>query len=243
MTEHELNLPAVAESQFLVLRRAEEVREIVTRNLAGGGIGGPFGLERIKVPTGGGLFWQVPTLDGVEAAKSFEGVLIYQKPGRQFWAVAFDQRSETTPPDCVSDNMEHGVGDPGGLCRDCQYNQWGSHPKSKGKACRETRMLFILRPEEVIPTLVVAPPTSLQSVQAYLLRLTSRIIAYEGVVTTFGLEEDTNDAGIKYAKMTLKVARQLEDQEARAMRILSDYYAPHLATVRVTATDLDEAQS
>lgn len=52
-------------------------------------------------------------------------------------------------------------GEPGGTCADCVLNQFGSDGNNKGKACKNMRMLYLLRSGEYMPIQIALPPTSL----------------------------------------------------------------------------------
>ena len=54
-----------------------------------------------------------------------------------------------------------GYGEPGGTCVDCVLNQFGSDGNNKGKACKNMRMLYLLRSGEYMPIQIALPPTSL----------------------------------------------------------------------------------
>lgn len=54
-----------------------------------------------------------------------------------------------------------GYGEPGGTCADCVLNQFGSDGNNKGKACKNMRMLYLLRSGEYMPIQIALPPTSL----------------------------------------------------------------------------------
>jgi len=60
-------------------------------------------------------------------------------------------------------------------CATCPMNQWGSAGGGRrGKACREKRLLLVLRDGEAIPIVVVAPPTSLAAVARFVTRVAAR---------------------------------------------------------------------
>ncbi|POB10115.1 hypothetical protein [Sulfobacillus sp. hq2] len=60
-------------------------------------------------------------------------------------------------------------------CASCPMNRWGTAANGgKGKACREKRLLLVLRDGEALPVVVVAPPTSLLSVGQFETRAAAR---------------------------------------------------------------------
>ena len=76
----------------------------------------------------------------------------------------FEKRAsfnDDQPPLCQSFDGKVGYGEPGGTCADCVLNQFGSDGNNKGKACKNMRMLYLLRSGEYMPIQIALPPTSL----------------------------------------------------------------------------------
>ena len=89
---------------------------------------------------------------------------------------------------------------PEGLCENCPMNQWETAAGGgKGKACKEARLLFTLLPGRVLPVVVSVPPTSLQPVRKYLLRLAGEGTPFYGVTTKFSLHKVDGSGAIKYS--------------------------------------------
>src|SRR3990172_8442732 len=130
-------------------------------------------LPRIKVPTGGGTSWELPSLgNDSEASKTFTGIIVYSRPARSLF---LSNELDNSPPDCYSDDGIVGHGNPGGDCASCFYNKFGSKGKnpettlvtqlgvSRGaKGCANKRALFILRENELLPTVLVLPVMSVK---------------------------------------------------------------------------------
>ena len=159
-------------------------------------------LDRVKLPAGGGIAFEVPTLEGIDSQKSIEGVIIAHQPQNVYWATGIDAGGGNTPPDCVARDGKFGEGTPGGLCASCPFNKFGSDG-GNGKACKNIEVLFILRPNNILPLALFVPPTSLGAVKKYMLQLTSAGIPFYGVQTKLTLEKATNAAGIGYSKLVL----------------------------------------
>jgi len=99
-----------------------------------------IGFQRIKIPSGGQLQFEIPTddPDNPDYSKTLEGVIVYSHNSNAYWAEGQND-DENAPPDCQSVDGKIGTGCPGGLCASCEYNVFGSNPKGKGKACSATR--------------------------------------------------------------------------------------------------------
>jgi len=231
---------AVIGDRFPVLnpQTAAEFASVIRENLQGEDIGA-FDLERIKIPTGGSQFWSVPSVETgeAEAVKTFDGVIVAWKPTKTYWAKAFGADAGS-PPDCTSDDGVTGKGTPGGACAACPFNQFGSkepspqNPDPKGKACRDQRLLFVLREGAMMPTLVSMPPSAVGVVKKYFLSLASRGVPYSAVVTRFALTSDKSSGGIDYALAHLSMVERLEPANAEAVRAYAAAIAPSLARVR-----------
>lgn len=193
---------------------------ILKENLGTGGIN-QSELTRIKIPAGGGLSWTVPSIDGENAEKTIQGIIVHFTDVRAYWKEAFT--GEGTPPTCSSTDGITGLGEPGGKCTFCPLNEFGTGTDAKGqpsnaKACKEGRLLFLLRPEDLIPIVVSLSTMSIRPSKRYFLALAQRAIPYYGVVSELGLEQDKNSTGIVYSKATFKATRQLTDEEIERVK-------------------------
>ena len=137
-----------------------------------------FDLNKVTVPSGGGVHWEVSTLAGVEAEKAISGIIVFFKDMRRFYAHGLDDDdAEKGPPDCYSINLDDGIkateDGPGGKCEQCPMNEWGSALNGgKGKACKEGRLLFMIMRDSLLPRVIQVPATSLKSTMSYFLGLT-----------------------------------------------------------------------
>jgi len=231
---------AVIGERFPVLnpQTAAEFTSILRDNLQGSDVG-VFDLERVKVPTGGIQFWSVPSIETgeEEAVKTFDGVIIGFKDTKTYWEKPFGT-DPGAPPDCQSEDGVTGKGSPGGACAACPFNEFGSktataeNPEPKGKACRDQRLLFVLREGAMMPTLVSLPPSAIGLAKKYFLGLASRSIRFSGVVTRFSLVPDKSSGGIGYSLAQLSMVERLAPENAEAVKAYAAAIAPSLARVR-----------
>ena len=118
----EANAPAVVDpNSFSIMKIGDisQIQEVVETNLGDEDFS-PFDLDRITVPAGGGIAWEVPTVNGPESQKEIHGVIVLAKKVRSYWKDS--SATDGTPPDCASADGIHGQGDPGGLCKQCPNN-------------------------------------------------------------------------------------------------------------------------
>ena len=197
-------------------------------------------LDRITVPLSGGLNWTVPTLSGEDSAKSLDGIIVHWTSPRAYWATGMEIGG-STPPDCSSHDGETGYGMPGGDCFTCPLNQWGSADGSGGKACKEKRMLFILRATDLLPIVIQAPSTSLQPIKKYLLRLASQGLPYWSVMTSLSLEKAQSGSGIAYSRIAPSSSGPVPEEQREK---LAEYVAaikPIIGYMVNTDIERDEA--
>ena len=188
-------------------------------NVGAGGMTA-FDLERIKIPSGGMLAWEIPTITGKpEYVQEFDGVVIFHKDGRVYWEKPLAESGGNEPPDCSSADCVVGIGNPGGSCGQCPFARFGSDQQGgRGQACKQVKQLFVARSDGLLPVVLPLPPTSLSVARKYFLRLTSRRIPYYGVLTRFSLEKATNKGGIAYARAVLSLVEVLPDAQREALR-------------------------
>lgn len=93
-------------------------------------------------------------------APYLEGVILYSHNSNAYWPEG-SEYDDDQPPLCQSFDGKVGYGEPGGTCADCVLNQFGSDGNNKGKACKNMRMLYLLRSGEYMPIQIALPPTSL----------------------------------------------------------------------------------
>lgn len=232
------NLPALAESFAIMNFTPGDIAEVMRENFGGKQIG-MLDLERIKVPGGGGLAWTVEAAEGEDAVKHLDGVLILRRDQRLYYARKFGD-GDRGPPDCYSLDLERGVGDPGGSCAACPLARYGTSVRQdgspgRGQACRQMNMLFMLRPDALIPSVVAVPPSSLKHIAAYMRRLASSGLTYYRVMTRLGLAKTRSADGIDYSQI---VPERIGDvPEGLLMRV--NAMRDSLNAIRTPITDYD----
>jgi hypothetical protein len=200
-----------------------DIAEIMAENMGDDGLS-PFDLDRVKMPSGGGIAWEVPTADGPEPMKSITGVVVAWMVGRSWWERDLDdpEAGDNTPPDCAARDGKIGIGrygtgseeNPTGECDTCPMNQWESAVKGSGKACKEQRLLYLLLPGNALPIVVALAPTSIAPWRKYVMRLTSEGIAYYSIETTLGLEKVKGNGTPDYAVVVPQRGNRLDAETA-----------------------------
>lgn len=216
-------VPEVDPDAYAIMFTEGNVGDALRENLDGASLS-MWDLARIRVPAGGGTTWIEPTVDGDQETKGIEGVIVHMRTVRSMWRQEFS--GEGTPPDCSSTDGVTGMGDPGGACRTCPYAAWGTSPKGTGaQACKQARLLFVLRPADLLPVVVAAPPSSLKAVKQYLLRLAGAGAPYHAVITRLELERTKNAGGIAYAQIVPRLIAKLAPPQAATFRAYGESLA------------------
>lgn len=168
-------------------------------------------FDIVKSPSGGATVFSVPGLTGDDAEKELTGIILDYTTPRAYWTTA--EPVEGTPPDCLSANSIISVD--GKACAHCPYNDFGSKDgESNAKACKESVLLFLLRPKNVLPLLVRVPVTSKARFLKYTARLAGSLTPLSGVVTKITLEKATSKGGKPYALFKFEAVGLLNDDDA-----------------------------
>ncbi len=179
------------------------------------------GFERIKIPSAGSTVFEVPGDDPTEpdSVKEFSAVILSHHPLYAYYKSKYTGGNQ--PPDCGSFDGVIGVGDPGGNCAKCPYNQFGSG-ENGSKACKNRRRIYVLREGEIFPLLLSLPTGSLKEFSRYIKRLLSKGKKSNSVVTKFSLKKAVNSGGIAYSQAQFTVDRQLTNEEFALINKLSE---------------------
>lgn len=172
-------------------------------------------FDIVKSPTGGSTVFSVPGLSGDDAEKELSGIILDYTTPRAYWDTP--DPVEGTPPTCMSHNsiMSHD----GKPCIRCPYNDFGSkNGESNAKACKESVMVFLLRPDNILPLVVRIPVTSKSRFLRCMTRLLSKLTPISGVVTKITLEKATNKDGQPYALFNFETTRILEPEKATSAK-------------------------
>ena len=188
---------------------ANDTLEIVRENLKNQPLS-PELLDMVKSPSGGSTVFSVPGLNGDEIEKELTGIILDYTTPRAYWDTP--DPVEGTPPVCLStDSILSQDGKP---CIRCPFNDFGSRDGETGaKACKESVLLFLLRPDSILPILVRIPVTSKPRFLKYVVRLIGTRTPISGVVTRITLEKATSKSGKPYALYNFEVVGQLSPEE------------------------------
>lgn len=186
---------------------------------------GALSFDRVKVPSGGGIAFELPGEDenNPESSPSITGIILDHHPVNAYWAEKYS--GGNAQPDCSSYDGKKGVLRETGEvmdCASCPYNQFGSD--GRGKACKNVHRLYILRENNPVPIILALPPTSLKSFRDYIGKkvLLKGLRCYQAV-TKITLKKEVNADNVQYSRavFTLVDALGADQQDAvEAMRAM-----------------------
>ena len=210
--------------------------EIIRANLKNQPLTFQF-FDIVKSPSGGSTVFSVPGLTGDEAEKELTGIILDYSTPRAYWDTP--DPVEGTPPVCMSENSI--VSTDGKPCAHCPFNDFGSKDgESNAKACKESVLLFLLRPNSILPLLVRVPVTSKPRFLKYMARLIGTLTPINSVVTRITLEKATSGGGKPYALYNFEAASVLTPEEAAQAKTYAQQFTEIMNAADVVP-DLAEA--
>ncbi len=172
-------------------------------------------FDVVKSPSGGATVFSVPGLSGDEPERELTGIVLDFTTPRAYWNTP--DPVEGTLPVCQSRNSILSID--GKICAHCPYNDFGSKDgESNAKACKESVLLFLLRPNSILPLLVRIPVSSKARFLKYTARLAGSLTPVSGVITKITLTKATSKAGKPYALFNFEAVQVLGTEEATNIR-------------------------
>ena len=198
-------------------------------------------FEKIKIPAGGGLAYEVPGDDPAspDSAKEFSAVILYHHPINSYYKEKFP--GGNNPPDCSSLDGKLGVVSETGECRDCKtcsYAKFGSG-ENGGMACKQKRRMYLLREGEMLPIIMTLPTGSLAEFTKYVTRLVTKGMKANHVVTKFTLKRAQNSTGINYSQVICAVDRPLSPEEKKNIAAMTEQVKLIAGKVSVVETETE----
>lgn len=231
------------EQERFMLPTAMPEAEFTQEELAEDMEGLQISFPRVKIPAGGALQFEIPSDDpeNPDYAKNLVGVILFHHPNNAYWPEGSEYDDNATPL-CSSVDGKLGIGEPGGSCAVCALNQFGSAAGGNGKACKNMRVLYLLRSGEFMPLQVTLPPTSLKPFrefmnQSFMLR---RRAAY-GSVVQIGLKKMSNGKD-DYSVATFRRLHDFSGEELAQIRAYADGFKEQVRMMLQQRATVNETQ-
>lgn len=225
------NTEPAAQGSFATSADMEWLNEAMNEDC----VGITLQLDRIKIPAGGSTAFELPGVDAddTQMAKEITGVILFNHPANAYYKDKYTGGSN--PPDCSSFDGKIGNGTPGGDCLNCPYNKFGSGD-GKSKACKNRRMLYILREGELFPVILNLPVGSSAAYKNYVKHLLTKRSSLSRVVTSISLKKAMSENNIAYSQAAFKFVRPLTAEEITSL-------APMVEQMKTYASNLTTADA
>lgn len=208
---------------------------------------------QVKIPSGGGIAYEIEDGDGeVDSVKAIDAVIVFTHRMNAWWRGSYGDDDGSKAPACSSMDAKVGLHSETGECINCEtcpLNQYGSDANGgKGKACKNMRRIYFMRQDDPNFYCLTVPPTSIRDVNRQLARIMgAKKIPYTGLIVTFKLEKAKNANGIAYSKVLVEkkgILPTAAAQTARAYRkeILTQYKAIGITMDEYVTAPPDQAQ-
>lgn len=233
----------LVEQERFMLPAAMPEAEFTQEELAEDMEGLQISFPRVKIPAGGALQFEIPSDDpeNPDYERNLVGVILFHHPNNAYWPEG-SEYDENTNPLCSSVDGKLGIGEPGGSCTACALNRFGSAAEGSGKACKNMRVLYLLRSGEFMPLQVTLPPTSLKPFrefmnQSFMLR---RRAAY-GSVIQIGLKKMSNGKD-DYSTATFRRLYDFSGEELAQIRAYADGFKEQVRMMLQQRAAINETQ-
>ena len=222
-------------NNYLALEPGSDIREALMANLGPGDSMSSNDLPRVPTPAAGGkIFSWMDSGNNEQSAKSIDGLLVYYGVRGTLWGSEEPQGKAS--PVLVSYDLitairiSDDVGDlDADLLESCRtgdrtydwqrlpWNQYGTAKSGRGKRCKESRLLAILRTNEAWPLLVAAGPGSLKTVVPFVKRLP---VPHYRAEISLTLDRVENAGGQPFSQIIPKLTGTVSKEKGDAVREL-----------------------
>jgi hypothetical protein len=214
------NNTALAENRTFTLPVMTE-NDFAGNDLAEDMDGLRLSFQKVKIPSGGALQFELPGDDpeNPDYSKYLEGVILFNHASGAYWPEGSEYDENSTPL-CSSVDGKIGYGAPGGACAVCELNRFGTD--GKGKACKNMRVLYLLRDGEYMPIQLTLPPTSIRPFSDFMnVAFVSRRRPTWGSVVQIGLKR-MNNGKDDYSVATFKKLYDFSGEQLMQAKAYAD---------------------
>lgn len=235
------NEVAVRAENFNLVTLDGDLAEAIAEEMDGLGT---IPFERVKIPSGGSITFELPgeNDEETESATELVGVILDHNPVNAYWVEKFAGGNER--PDCSSYDGKQGVDRRTGevkSCESCPYNQFGSD--GDGKACKNIHRLFILRENNPVPLILSLPPTSIKSMRDYV----AKRILLKGyrcwkVLTKITLKKEKNRNNIAYSRAVFTFLDALTPEQIQKTEQMRNVVKSVYRTIDIEEGEYDQPE-
>ena len=224
MSNDKLTVWTATEEQMAII--SEQLEMVVDEDFS------PFSMPELMIPKAPAKKWDLDD----KQAPAVRGVIVCWQTVRAYYATEFTGGNE--PPDCSSRDGKTGNGEPGGICKNCPFAQWGS-AKNNGQACSQRMHILFLAEGSILPIFLNLPPSSLGAFKNYTYGLCAKALPMWGVVTELTLTPQKNAGGIDYNMVEFSNAEVLPEDAQERIKEMRATFGPMLAARPVVEPPID----
>jgi len=224
----------------------DSIRDMISANVGSMKDLGEFNLTRAINPTGGAKTprWEIPGLgDESEFVSEIEGIIVFHKGARVYYERSYEETGGGEQPTCLSRDGIRGEGIPGGLCPKCPLSQFSRNADGSNERppCRDVKRLFILRPGEIMPTMLNATAGNIQQANQYFLNLTTKgRLRFNHCITKVKLSAAKYKNGRDWARWDFSMVSALPKDVCEQMDAFHEFMVPIVSSVAVTVEDVKD---
>lgn len=205
--------------------------------------------RKIKIPSGGGLAYEVQGDDESDAEyqKEIIAAIVFTHRLNGYWPGAYGSGDDNSNkiPVCSSIDGKNGLNIETGEirpCATCPLNQYGTATdhkgnQAKGKACKNMRRLYFLMNGDPNIYLLTVPPTSIKDVNKQLAKILTGGVPYTSLAVKLTLEKAQNANGVAYSKVVINKSGLLPKAIAEAVKVLRQELKAQYKNTAVTSED------
>lgn len=169
--------------------------------------GGGIDCRNVTVQAGGNIFFKITgeTPEDQDQIKELQAVIIFAHNTNNYWSSKYGETTgddDAKKPDCSSMDGKTGWSRTQGClraCADCPQNKFGTDSNGRGKACRNSKNLYLMRPGDPSLYRLSVPATSLTAVNRQISKIMAAYGSYTSIVLNFTLkpmEKNGNDFSV-----------------------------------------------
>lgn len=229
------------------MQGAQDLLQVLQEELGGDDYHPEF--PTAKTPSSGMTAWSIKATkddEDPEITKTIEGVIVHAHKTNAYWKDSLDAGGNAQP-DCRSLDGVTGIDTDGFKqnCATCPHNQFGSDANGRGKACKNSRVLYVLRQDDFLPIKLTLAPTGNKYYDKYVENLIipkkrgQKPKRPKDVMTKIGLRVETSGSGQKYSVPTFECIGDLDDASKAAIK----GYAASLVSAATAMQEHDAPQT
>ncbi len=213
----ETALIVASRNEFSTLSEESPMLEIMRENMIEGDSFSEQHLIRVKTPSGGALNWEIPNVNGAQFTREIEGLWLFQRKEGVLWptlestsgkqpvlhttdlkTAIMRVRESEVPPEMLAAIKPFEISPGIYKWRELPYLQQGTGKKGVGTWGKESRILFILRKDDMWPLVVKIGPGSRKPFDAFVAQLDC---VYHRAIISLSLREEISKTGQKYSQI------------------------------------------